>query len=67
MQKVPYFNPENDPCDQYKGDLLDDEVEGGSPLINSYISADITSYHTLKIKISTLNYRNHLISYNKIL
>jgi hypothetical protein len=47
MQKAPYRNPENASCDQYKEDLLDEKIKGelrGSPLINSYISADITSW-----------------------
>jgi hypothetical protein len=29
MQKVPYRNPENAVCVQYKVDLLEEEVKGG--------------------------------------
>jgi len=29
MQKVPYSNPENAPCDQYKVGLLEEKVKGG--------------------------------------
>ncbi len=45
MQKVPHSNLENAPCDRYKVDFLEEEVGRlrDSPLINSYISADITS------------------------
>ncbi len=29
MQKVPHSNPKNTQCDQYKGDLHEEEVKGG--------------------------------------
>jgi hypothetical protein len=51
VQKVPYCNPKNGICDQNKGNLLGDiqrqKVKGGlrgSPLLNSYIGTEITSY-----------------------
>ncbi len=46
---MPHSTTENAVCDQYKVDVLEEEAKGGlrdSPLINSYISADITSSQT---------------------
>jgi hypothetical protein len=52
MHKVPNGDSENAVCDQYKVDSLEEKVRGGlrgSPLINSYIRADLTSWRALTL------------------